>query len=292
MDFTTVDGVLYLTPNDLAIQFYKEDLIRRYLTLLSVAATIGIWKYTKGVYTLHPDIEEKLLISNLPNPLQTSLFRRLPEWSTYIALNAPITSNSGTLYGAWLTYAYVNPWRTTVLNLNSGDIRTILSPTNTEEQIFITWDGDELIYKQTEVYLIRAKAGEFELPPYQTKEYHILNLFLYLCDKNAEFSNEKSEASPPKPTFDKKQYGVPQSTVWQVNWRLGSALRNQHQQKKHDSTPTGIKMRPHFRRAHWHTYWTGKRGEQIPEIKWIAPVLVNVTKSDDLVPVVRPAGGL
>ena len=38
---------------------------------------------------------------------------------------------------------------------------------------------------------------------------------------------------------------------------------------------TGFQMSPHIRRAHWHTYWTGHRGRQLPVLKCLQPALVN-----------------
>ena len=37
------------------------------------------------------------------------------------------------------------------------------------------------------------------------------------------------------------------------------------------------KPRPHWRRAHWHTFWTGPlNGERIAQVKWLPPIAVGL----------------
>ena len=47
---------------------------------------------------------------------------------------------------------------------------------------------------------------------------------------------------------------------------------------KHDPAPHARpRPRPHWRRAHWHSYWTGPRdGERIARLKWIPPIPVGL----------------
>ena len=53
-------------------------------------------------------------------------------------------------------------------------------------------------------------------------------------------------------------------------------------------------MRPHIRRAHWHTYWVGPMDEVYPKrktiLKWLPPIPVNVTDVEKLPVVVREVG--
>ncbi len=50
----------------------------------------------------------------------------------------------------------------------------------------------------------------------------------------------------------------------------------------------GRTMRPHVRRAHWHTFLTGPRsGEQTPILKWLPPIPINVDNPGELPVVVR-----
>lgn len=45
---------------------------------------------------------------------------------------------------------------------------------------------------------------------------------------------------------------------------------------KQRENSSGWTQRPHMRRAHWHHFWTGKKGEERKLIlKWIAPSFIN-----------------
>lgn len=47
-------------------------------------------------------------------------------------------------------------------------------------------------------------------------------------------------------------------------------------------------MRPHIRRAHWHSYWTGKKDVQEERkliVNWVAPTMVG--DSDNVIPTIR-----
>jgi hypothetical protein len=46
-------------------------------------------------------------------------------------------------------------------------------------------------------------------------------------------------------------------------------------------------VRPHIRRAHWHSFWAGKKGEQTIRLKWLPPIAVNAKDSDHLPAVIR-----
>lgn len=51
----------------------------------------------------------------------------------------------------------------------------------------------------------------------------------------------------------------------------------------------GKSIRPHFRRGHWHTYWLGKRTAKDRKLvlRWVAPIMVNISIIDELPVVVN-----
>jgi hypothetical protein len=78
-------------------------------------------------------------------------------------------------------------------------------------------------------------------------------------------------------------------TVSEVGARVGAVLRMTHGSSAGSSAasaPHG-RVTPHVRRAHWHSYWTGRgRSERI--VKWVPPTLVNAESIDGVSAVVRP----
>lgn len=80
-------------------------------------------------------------------------------------------------------------------------------------------------------------------------------------------------------------------TPWEVGYRLGAALSRAMTEARTPGSSGGhASPRPHIRRAHWHSYWVGKRDQaevRSVVLKWLPPIPVNVQDVDALVPTVR-----
>jgi hypothetical protein len=82
---------------------------------------------------------------------------------------------------------------------------------------------------------------------------------------------------------------------------MGAAIRKAKIAiESEDRGGTHASPRPHVRRAHWHTYWTGPRKDpqkRKPVLKWLSPILVNVEDGADMPVTIRkvidptPKGG-
>lgn len=77
--------------------------------------------------------------------------------------------------------------------------------------------------------------------------------------------------------------------TWEVGLRIGAAFVLA---KKSSSGSGGdgssSSVRPHIRRAHWHSFWVGQRGEQTISLRWLPPILVNVEDIENLPAVIHP----
>lgn len=84
-----------------------------------------------------------------------------------------------------------------------------------------------------------------------------------------------------------------ETDIFEVGFNIGQTVRNYkyEQSERHDTDEyLGGTKRPHLRKAHWHSYWTGPRDE--PEnrkkiIKWIAPVVVGTDNEDEILPTIK-----
>ena len=131
-------------------------------------------------------------------------------------------------------------------------------------------------------------AGARELAP-------IVSLLLYLCSTAAEIGRDGQRPAYPTPTRTKRgpRYFPPdQPTTWAVGERIGAALRAAYQREQvgQAGAPTGRRVRPHVRRAHWHTYILGPRGDpeaQRRELRWVPPIPVNIEDADALPAVIH-----
>jgi hypothetical protein len=113
----------------------------------------------------------------------------------------------------------------------------------------------------------------------------VVSLLLYICSQNADFGDKR----PVRPQVKKiknglRMFAAEKPTVWEMGFRLGAAIR-QYSDVARISNYNGIhhSPRPHIRRAHWHSYWKGKRDDENARkivVKWIPPIPVNVAEGD------------
>jgi hypothetical protein len=133
-----------------------------------------------------------------------------------------------------------------------------------------------------------AEAEDAEQRHLANQVPNCVSLLLYLCSLSAEIRDDSGNSPrlpKPKRTRRKgrKYMAKASSKRWLVAQRLGAALRLAKDAKRNDSAEGMRSPRPHFRRAHWHTYWTGK-GRTVPVLKWLHPIAVKMENPDDLVP--------
>jgi hypothetical protein len=119
-------------------------------------------------------------------------------------------------------------------------------------------------------------------------------LLLYLVSDRADISPEGDSTEIRNRIVANERRGIhnfqaSKVTPWEVGFRIGAEIRSfeERNQNPAEFPGTGCPMRPHVRRAHWHSFWTGPRDkpeERRKRIRWLPPTPVNVTSTDDLVP--------
>lgn len=130
----------------------------------------------------------------------------------------------------------------------------------------------------------------------------LLGFVLYLCAANASIRRADTGASElaaaPK-RFWSKHDVAKKPTVWNVGSRQGAVVKlvqdlvtTTREQQIEEALTTGsprTTLRPHWRRAHWQSYWVGPRTTKTLELRWLEPILVNKTNPvfDQQLPVVN-----
>ena len=126
----------------------------------------------------------------------------------------------------------------------------------------------------------------------------LVSLVLYLCSQAAEIraaGGGTRRPARPKPVKTKKGmrlFPPNRPTPWEVGYRLGAALRRAVSEAMPTPGESGshASPRPHIRRAHWHSYWIGRRDQteaRSAVLKWLPPIPVNVQDVEELTPTVR-----
>lgn len=121
----------------------------------------------------------------------------------------------------------------------------------------------------------------------------LLNLALYLAQERPDFGGVSPRT--PRSVLPEGQKFHPSRlpdypVVIPTGWRWGAAVRKArlvYQQQwqeaspdEEEALPSGKRVAPHVRRAHWHLYWTGKGSRKdpskaIPRVRWVPATIVN-----------------
>ena len=141
-----------------------------------------------------------------------------------------------------------------------------------------------------------SSFAALDLHEYTQSVTPLMNLVLYLCSINAEFRDHSGLREKPKqPPMTRTRKGPrmfppEQPTTWDVGWRLGAALRGTLDAvRRAGKEGSHASPRPHIRRAHWHSYWTGPMAasERSIRVRWMPPVGVRTGNTQAIIPVLR-----
>lgn len=119
----------------------------------------------------------------------------------------------------------------------------------------------------------------------------LVSLVLYLCSEEPDLGGETP--SRPRSTATKRGprlFPPASPRTWDVGVRLGAALRAAEAQRDDGAETTEgterAAVRPHIRRAHWHTYLRGV-GRTDRYVRWMPPIAVAI-EHGSVIPTIRP----
>lgn len=135
--------------------------------------------------------------------------------------------------------------------------------------------------------LTNEVVGKTSAKEMASKLMPLLGFVLYLCAANANIRSKTTHQpykAAPKRLFWGK-HDIPHSPrVWEVGERQGAPVRLLQEpaitvasDPAAPSDPAvggGTPKRPHWRRAHWQSYWVGKGRTEL-QLKWLEPILVK-----------------
>lgn len=279
---------------------------------------LAAWRPTQGIYRYHPDVLEALWNTPVTGDIPSEVLFAIPEWCVYIETphkplwtafpevgDAPILGyfallNADTRDGANASLRFDldcgDRFITTfpiVLggNLIDGIQSAVASVLKTldERQLKLDPIAQELV----------ASTPAVLAQPYAP----LVSTLLYLCAQNAEVRTRKEGLRPtrPKPVKTKdgpRYFPPPEPVSWEVGWRVGAAIAAAKEEERRYKPSSGAhaRPRPHIRKAHWHSFWTGpkakvgvaSRGERKLILHWLPPLPVNVSEDSPVIPTVHP----
>ncbi len=261
-------------------------------------AALAAWRVTQGGYRFDPAIYNAVIKTPITGDLPREILYRMPEWCVYIETpDAEIYG--GRMYGF---FAHME-WDA---NTGREELRLLV---DSEESLMPVpihmgdWSLREAVDRAMDSKIQAAANPSIDkmfgsLPTVgvakqATAEIEpLVSLLIYLCTANAELGAGEHRPQKPKPKRTKRGWRLfppDKPNTWDVGVRLGAALRRAYHQAETDPNGTHAGPRPHIRRAHWHSFWTGPRdGERKLTVKWLPPISVNLDDPDDLPTTLRP----
>lgn len=269
-------------------------------------AALAAWRITKGIYRFDETLFGEIVEMPLDGDLPAEIFYSLPEWCIYVETpgmslqlldNKPVSG-----FFAHLEYDPKD---------SRHELRlTFLLP---EEQVFPValhlgkWTVEEAVcrmFEESRVQSFLPSLTEEELQEaikeMSSSVVPFLNLVLYICSVNADFGGNRPVHPSRRPAGKKgKIIAADSIRTWDVGVRVGPALRKAVTAKQHVPSADGkesIKRthaspRPHYRRAHWHHFWTGPRSKPAERkliLKWLPPIPVGIPEFDEAPVVIHP----
>jgi hypothetical protein len=273
----------------------RDAFASDFTALGSLLHALGLWRLSKGAYLFDPDLAREVartsvgklpieLLFHLPEPAPLVLLPEgLPAWPEIEGFHVVLEWDPGGRPGigphlelrflAWVRGAQGHHPATLVLDLDAQDleeaVRKTLARSIREARglaaVFL-WKARPLLEREYGAVLSQA-----------------LSLALYLCQEAPDLGGVVPR--PPVPLVrvkgGKKVFPPGEPLVLPTGWRWGRAIRLARERgEKEPSAPTGRRVAPHVRRAHWHLYWVGAGSRKDPTrakpvLRWVPATLVN-----------------
>lgn len=290
------------------------------ITWIAPLAAVGVWRSTKVVAHLDPDLGRELWQTPVRGQIPEEVLRRLPVWCPYVTLDGVSEEWAG-----FFVHLEADA------NTGREELRFVLLPRTPGGAVTEVPLGLHLGYESLDEGLaafeqealaqvehgVGSGVGWRPVQEQLRREMReliepLLSITLYLCSEEPDIEGR----APRKDDGDvvslraarkkrkKRDAAAQQPDVWEVGWRLGAALRRARQAAdaaaddgSAGATETGRRVKPHVRSAHWHTYWTGSRKEgappQKPVLRWLSPMLIGAGEDEDREGpvVIRPVPG-
>lgn len=264
-----------------------------------ILAALAAWRPTQGIYRFHPSLLDELWKTPVTGELPAELFRNLPEWCVYVEAPDRDAGPGLPIHGF---FAHLAPGEgdgdTLELLFDMRVPMPMLAPKRVLLNGTVADSVAELARRSlppdmAEFADVLGLTASDEIDPLSS----ILSLLLYLCSEAPDLRDATGRrAAPGLPTAKApRRRGQVQRfaaastpTVWETAFELGRRL--EEAQERAGEGDSGRTVRPHVRRAHWHTYWSGAvNGARVRRLRWISPLLINA-KKDAVEPTVRKVG--
>lgn len=249
------------------------------------------WRPTKGIYRFHPGLYEAVANTDLAGDVPSELLTRLPGYAVFVEAPGLLFFDKPILgFWAYLSSAAKQNAVELVPLFVDGTAHGLSVPLGHHPVSDLARIAVSAMFENSDIEY--APTGE-EWERLNACLSAMFSLLLYLCSEKPEIDDWTPPVPKAKLFGGKRRWlQAKEASAWNVGLRLGAALNLARERESRDpETPggdTGRAIRPHIRRAHWHSFWIGKRGEQTISLRWLPPIPVKVSETDQLPAVIHP----
>lgn len=257
-------------------EFIDESSNRRIFGMTVTAlATLGAWRYSQSIYDIHPELYKELISTDFTGKIPVKVLMKMPEWCVYIKTH-DFCYDGITFDGFFASLQIFNkdskPQTELLFTLKETDGCLVPISLPFEE-------GDDLVSSISKGF---ERSSDDPETVANWKEHQqiikeittpFINLLLYVCSDGVEYSTKERPVMPTsKKTrrYGERLYPAKGPRVWRLGQATGEALESFKERSSEIQDRKGV--RPHIRRAHWHTFYAGRRDqEREVRVKWIPP---------------------
>jgi hypothetical protein len=239
---------------------------------VGVLGALAAWRVTQGIYRFDPTVLDALWETPVTGDIPTEVLFHLPEWCVYIPTPEQ-TWKGRPLHGAFAHLEHdVNDQR-----MELRLVLDVAGPQGNDLDVLPLHLGQggvsgavAAMLRESGRYVPIPEVSMEPLVGGLTDEVSpLVSLVLYLCLQAAESraaGGGNRRPVRPQPVRTKKGvrlFPPDRPKPWEVGYRLGAALRRAVSEAVPTPGMSGTQAspRPHIRRAHWHSYWIGRRDQ-------------------------------
>lgn len=257
------------------------------ILFIQIVAAAAAWRPAQDIVRYDPDVYQSLVEMPLEGTLPSQILTHLPAWSVYVDTPAGIELHGETWRGFFALPSYD-------ARENIHILRLIFLKDNFGYFIKDIPLGDWNLPQALELLSKKARTVKdviaVNMPVIDSDDCsgisQAINLLIYLCSYGLI---DKEGAG-----LELAHYPAPQKV--KTGWRLfppnnprvvtlGTSFGDKIRSAGHTTTVQGTHqgLRPHIRRAHWHSFWTGSRSDPNRKLvpRWLPPIPVAMVDDED-----------
>ena len=267
------------------------EVAQEHALAIAAVGTMAAWRPSQGIYRLADALLDALWATPVTGDLPGELLRRLPEWCVYIEIGKP--SAGSFIHGAWARVGFdtdtCEEELDVLLDSDTGYVPMRLPLVGSIEESLRVSLHDSRRIAGGDLFKVALQQRAHGMAMAWAEP--IVSVILYLCSVNADMRSSDGRERPARPQPRQRRRGgrvwpaAPEPMIWETGTRLGAALRRAERDDHDRESAAGMpspSVRPHIRRAHWHTFWVGAHDspDRHREVRWLPPIPVNLDENE------------